>query len=377
MGLRKSLEKAGYLNPLAQGFQTFLQKRREEADQEEFNKIMSEAITGIRKSYSEQPEENISWIPGGSSRLSDLKPPPPRPEIPGEDPADTNLAVESGYKPKQPDIPIEDPEIQMLGDVKGRKYGTLTADEQRMEIQKQIANALIKGSNLKHLDPSKLTQGTTIMDLLGKAYTPEKITKDFKQFDTEKDLYEIDSEGNIKLVKPGMQQDKSKNIGSYTGADGYHYIQMYDPITGTTKEVRSTNKVRPPKGTTVKIDYPKPEKWKDFGSVINMIHYKEDPETNEISERTPEEQKVYREIAQNTALGNILPGAIDFMRTRIWNSWNRENMSQADFEAEIAEGLESGELSAEEAQDLLDYNEFRPYLYDELINSYKATEEEE
>ena len=372
--LRKSLEKAGYLNPIALGFQEFLKKRREGADQDQFNQIMSEAINKIRQSYSQQPEDDMSWVPGGKTRLADLQPKPPqRPELPPGDPADTNLAMEEGYRPN---IPTEEPEMQMLGDVSGRKYGSMTADEQRMRIQQSIADALIKASQLKNLPEGKLAQGTSILDITGKGYTPKQTNKDLKQFDTKKDLYEIDDDGNFKLISKGIPESNEKSIGSYTGKDGYSYTKLYDPVTKTIREVKSEKPVRPPKGTTVKIEYPKPEKWKDFGSVINMITYKEDPTTGELSERTPAEQKQYREVGQNIALGNMLPGAVDFMRSRIWNTWNRENLSQADFEAEVEEGLISGELSAEEAQDLLDYNQFRPFLYDTLIESTKVEGEE-
>jgi len=365
--LRKSLEKAGYLNPLATGLQEFIRKRREEADQDAFNQIMNQAVTNIRKTYSEQPEEDISFMPNAQTRLGDFIP-----QLGMQLPTQQGGVVDDPTK-KGIDI-LDEPEDLILGDVKGRKYGTLTADEQRMKIQRSIADALMQSSQLKNLKPGMLERGTQLLDIFGKGYTPEKITKEFKQFDPTKDLFEIDSEGNIKMIQEGVQQRKDKTIGSYIGKDGYHYTKLYDPITGTVQEIKSDQPVRPPKGTTIKIDYPEPQKWKDFGSVINMISYKTDKDGN-LVETTPQEKKQLYEVAQNMALGNMLPGSVDFMRTRIWNAWNRENMSQADFEAEIEEGLLSGELSAEEAQDLLDYNEFRPFIYDELIESVKATEE--
>jgi hypothetical protein len=51
-------------------------------------------------------------------------------------------------------------------------------------------------------------------------------------------------------------------------------------------------------------------------------------------------------------------------------------MSQEDFEIEIEQGLNAGEISAEEAQDLLDYNAFRPFLYDVLIETVIRNPEE-
>jgi len=368
--LRKVLEKAGYLDPIRMAFDKFITKQRDKSDQDQFNQFMTQAIDEIRKTYSTQPEENISFEKSSKTRFGDLLQhlPSRKNDQPG------GIIDEPGRNP----IDLEQPEDMILGDAEGRKYNTISADEQRMKIQRSIADAIMKSGQLQNLDPNKLQQGTGLLELIGQSYTPKQKTSELKQFDTDKDLYEIDDEGNFKLIKAGIQESKDRTIGSYIGNDGLHYTKLYDPVTKQTREIPSEKPVRPPRGTTIKFEFPKPEKWKDFGSVINMINFKQDPTTGTLSETTPQEQKELRKVAQNTALGNMLPGAVNFMQSRIFNAWKgKQNMSQVDFEAEILEGLNSGELSPEEAQDLIDYNQFRPMLYDELIETVKDIEEGE
>jgi hypothetical protein len=354
--IAESLRKAGYLQKLGQGFKSFFEERKRKADQQVFNKIMQEAVSNIQKSFA--GEEEPTFTPG--TRLEqDLK----KPTIVDD--------------PTKPGIEISEvPEDIVLGDVTGRKYGTITADEQRMKIQKSIVDALLKSKNLENLDPDILKTGIGSLELLGEAVTPKKVTKEFKQFDPKKPLYELDSEGKFRLVREAILPNKEKVVGSYTGEDGFHYTKMFDPATGEVREIKSKNPVRPRKSARFKFEFPKPEKWNDFGAILNFIELKEDTEGKMIP-TTEKEKKANREIAQNLAFGRMLPGAVDFTRSRIFAAWERENMSQADFEAEIDEGLESGELSPEEAQDLLDYNKFRPYLYDTLIESVKVNPEEE
>lgn len=361
MSIAKSLRKAGHLGQFSGGLKEFVDMLKSDADQDEFNKLMTSAMDEIQSTYAGEDEPTYE-----PSRLQDLK---KLPEPGDPDPRD--------FDPNAPpEIQIGEPEDMILGDVTGRKYGTMTADEQRMKIQRTIVDHLIKSGKLKDLDPNKLNQGTAILDLLGKSVTPKQKTSELKSFNPKNDLYEIDDEGNFTLVKEGEKDSKFKSVGSYTGKDGYNYTKMWDPETESIREVKSDKPVRPPKGTTVKIDYPEPEKWKDMGSIMNFIEYKEDPITGLLVATTEEEKKQNRKIAQSRVFSKVEPQAITFMQQRIWNAWNRENMSQADFESEVEEGIISGELSPEGAQDLLDYNQFRPYLYDELIETVKVNPEE-
>lgn len=360
--LAKVLRKAGFLNPVAMNLQKFIDKQNQRSNQAQFNELMQTAFGEIMKSGTEEGES--TFTPGETtSRMSDLL---PRLGTRTGD-APTGGAVDD---PNQPGINILDqPEDEILGDVTKR-----TPDEQRMNVQQSQFDALLEMSKLEGLDPAKRTEGQQLLELLGKSVTPKQVGKTYKSVALGSDLFEIGDDGSIKLIREGTQKAKvEKSIGSYTGEDGRHHITLYDPETQTTREIISENKVRPPRG--LKIDFPKPEKWKNFGSVMNGIYYKTDDLGN-IVETNEQEQKVLRELAQNKVLGNMLPNATNFLKNRIWNVWNRENMSQIDFEEEINQGIDAGEISPEEAQDLLDYNAFRPFLYDDLIETVERNPEE-
>lgn len=348
--LRKVLEKAGYLNPTAINLQKFIDKQNQRSNQTQFNELMQTAVGEIMRSGTEQTEEPSFFTPG--NRL-------------GEDLSQTLV------NPTSPEAIDEVPDDLILGDITDRQR---TPDEQRMNIQKSQFDALLKASQIEGLDPEIFRTGAGLLDLLGESKTPQGVGREYKSVALGSDLIEISDDGTITVVRPGTQKAKTeRSLGSYTDKSGKHRITLYDPETQTTREIVSEKKVRPPRG--LKIDFPEPDKWRNFGSVMNGIYYKTDQDGN-ILETTPQEQKILRDLAQNKVLGNILPGAISFMQQRIWNAWNRENMSQTDFEEEIKQGLDSGELSPEEAQDLIDYNQFRPFLYDDLIETVERNPEE-
>lgn len=376
--LREALQGAGYLQPLAEGIQRLLKKDKNDENQQQYNSLMQNALDSLRKTYSTQPEDNITWnseapIPPPQSTLGEKLLAPKSNKMDMSD--DPGNITGVNVKPKAPDINIDQPDFQTLGDVAGRKYGD-SEDKQRMAQDQILADFMMKAGNLKNLDPEKLKQGIELIKQQGKAYTPKEPKIKHVQFDPYKPTYTEDEHGNLKLEIPAEKKpvvDKTKSLGSYLGSDGYHHLMLIDN-SGNMKDVKSDFKVKPPKGTVINFKPPKSEKWRDFGTYINSIDYKEDPETGKIVPTTPEERKVAREIAKNKALGNMLPRAINWYNTEIKNKWGAENISMADFEKEIQESYEAGELSPDEAQDLLDMNQYRPYLFDMLRETARNVE---
>ncbi len=53
--------------------------------------------------------------------------------------------------------------------------------------------------------------------------------------------------------------------------EGYEVTILQDD-EGNIEERKSSEKVREPKGTSVRIEMPKPEKWKEFGKAIEHDH---------------------------------------------------------------------------------------------------------
>lgn len=379
MGLAKSFRKAGNLDRFSQGLQeigNMLKRNKDQGDQDQYNQLMTTAMDSLRKTYSTQPEDNVSWN-------SDSPLPPPQTELgkrikpPGStkmDMSDDPGNITGAQTPfKDPNLNIEDPDFEILGDVSGRKYGN-SEDQQRMEQQRVMAEFMQRAGKLKGVDTAKLNQGMETLKLTAGGYTPTTKKQEHFQLDPEKPTYTTDSFGNLQLLIPGKEKPGSvKSLGSYTGDDGFEYTKIIGN-DGIITEVKSQHKVKPPKGTVINIKPPKSEKWNDFGAYINSIDYKQDPTTGAIVPNTPEERKIKREFAKNTAIGNMLPRAINWYNTEIKTKWNAENISQADFEMEIQESYSNGELTADEAQDLLDLNQYRPFLYDVIRPSARRQE---
>lgn len=370
-----SLERAGYLKPLGDKISQLLKKSQDDQKQDEFNSLMQTAMDSLRKTYSTQPEDNITWnsdapIPMPKTTLGKGLIPPQSDKMDMSD--DPGNITGVNVKPKAPGINIEEPDFQILGDVGGRKYGD-TKDQQRMKQDQILADFIQKAGNIKGLDQAALSNGLKALQLQGSAYTPAEVTNEYKQFDDTKSLYRINSMGDIELVRPGTDKESIKNLGSYVGKDGYNYMRIVGN-DGVIKEVKSENPVRPLKGTTINIPAPKSEKWKDFGAYVNTIDYKEDPDTGKIVPNTPEERKVARDIAKNRAIGTMLPRAVNWYNTEIKQKWGAENISPVDFLTEVEESFANGELSDDEAQDLIDFNNYRPFLFDVMRETARKVE---
>ena len=124
--LSKALRKANGLQGFIGGLQKFVDKRKKQNDQDQFNKLMTSAIDNIRQTYNQQPEDKISSLPDPTSRMG----------------KDFLPSVKDNPDIKQGGISVnEQPTDFILGDAnQGRKFGTISADEQRMKIQRQIAD---------------------------------------------------------------------------------------------------------------------------------------------------------------------------------------------------------------------------------------------
>lgn len=376
--IAESLQQSGYGQQFGAGLGSLFKRLKDDQNQDEFNSLMQEAMNSLRKTYSTQPEENTTWnsespLPPPQSELGKRLIPPQSDKMDMSDDPGNMTGV--NVKPKAPGINIENPDYEILGNVSGRKYGTSTADEQRMQQDQIYADFFSKASNLKNIDPQKLQTGLQTLQLQGKAFTPSKEKVDIRSYKPDEDIYKINDFGDIELVRPGVQDKKEsyKSLGSYTGEDGFQYTRIIGS-DGIIKEVKSDHKVKPPKGTVINFKPPKSEKWKDFGAYVNSIDYKQNPDTGAIEMNTPEERKIKREMAKNQGIGNMLPRAINWYNTEIKQKWEAENISMADFEKEIEESLIAGELSDEEAQDLLDFNQYRPFLFDMLRDTARDVE---
>lgn len=354
--IAESLKEAGYGLQFAEGLGSLFKKIRDDNNQEQFNQIMQEAMNNLRSTYREDTPKIIA-PPNTLLGETIFKPPKLN---------DQNNTNQEPDSPKAFSDMFGTTDFNKL-EKEGRLLNYRPEERRRIKQQEVFSDFIQKALKIKNLDPEKLKLGLQNLQMDASANNPIKETKEYRDFNPEHDIYSINNFGDIELIRPGKKTTKEdwKNIGSYTGADGYNYVRIMGN-DGVIKEVRSDNKVRPQKSTVINFKPPKSEKWKDFGTYINNIDYKEDPNTGKIVPTTPEEKKLNRQIAKNYAIGNMLPRAVNWYNTEIKQKWGAENISMADFEREIQESYEAGELSPEEAQDLLDMNQYRPFLFDML-----------
>lgn len=357
--IAESLKEAGYGQQFAEGLGSIFKKIRDDRDQDQFNQIMQEAMNSLRSTYKDDVPKIIA-PPNTTLGESIFKPPKLN---------DQNNTI------KEPDSQRAFSDMFGTADFNkiekdGRLLSYRPEDRQRIKQQEVFSDFMQKAMKIKNLDPEKLKLGLQNLQMEANAYKPTKEKKEYREFNPEHDLYAINNFGDIELIRPGKKDSKQswKSIGSYTADDGFDYVRIMGN-DGVIKEVRSDKKVRPLKSAVINFKPPKSEKWKDFGSYINNIDYKEDPNTGKIVPTTLEEKKINRQIAKNYAIGNMLPRAVNWYNTEIKQKWGAENISMADFEREIQESYKAGELSPEEAQDLLDMNQYRPFLFDMLRDS--------
>jgi hypothetical protein len=95
--IAESLQKAGYLRPIAQGFKDYVDKRNAKRDQQYFNELLSTGASAIRNNadmYSKETADRLAkFTPPAPTALSQLRElqmqggtPPPVPQPPQADP---------------------------------------------------------------------------------------------------------------------------------------------------------------------------------------------------------------------------------------------------------------------------------------------------
>lgn len=332
MGIAKSLQKAGYLSLGAEGLGKFLRSLKEQQQEEELAKISNETYQGLKNVYAPEPtwtQDNSQQLPG----VSLLKP-------------------QQG-EPPLPPINIDSPEYQILPDLYDK-------EKAQTETNKLYSDYLNKITSIKGIDPDKVKRSLELLKLKGELLKPiekEKVKKDIKEIDPKKKVIRVDDYGNVEVIQEGKPDTKMTSVTSYVSADGYKVAVMQDD-EGNLHEIKSKEKVRSD-SPNIKIEMPKPEKWKEFGKAMNMILYKQDENGNLIPRTDPKEKSQAQQIALNYAKSNLLPEALAWHNNEIVGKWSREDLTSYDYLKEIKGSLERGEISPEAAQDLVDFNTYR------------------
>jgi len=165
-------------------------------------------------------------------------------------------------------------------------------------------------------------------------------------------------------------KDRYEEMGTYD-VEGKPKKRFRDKFTG--EEFYSEDDVyyQPYKGTNVNINYPKPEKWKEFGKYVTEAQTTDyfNSDDNKIEKLKPEEVANRRNRLRNEWKSQLLPGA------KSWYDKNfegNEDVSNQYFLSKVRYGLSKDEITAEEAQDLIDASAYR----NEVFNNYKSTPKE-
>jgi len=358
--LGEALMRQQYLDPAAQGISSLIEAIQGNSNKKAFLQSIKEGGEEIRKLYAGNPEqdttvENTSG-PEGLLSLSRAGK-----NLGGSMPGTTGLeALRQASKGSQPNNDV------VLGDIGAQLTGDFETANQKAD---QLEAGLMEQQIAKPVKQGDFEMGLGSLQKRRQSYQPVK--KELKQFDPQKDLYQVDSKGNYSLIKAGRTVSKLKSIGSYVGTDNKEYVRLLDPETNEITEVPSENLVRKGSGTTVNVNMPKSEKWKDFGGYLNAILYKTDERTGKVENRPPGEQGVARSMVLNQAYSNLNPGALQWYQTEVKGKWGREDISQVDFLKEIRESVKSGTLDPEDAQDLIDFSAYRPMIFEGLSQDAK------
>ena len=352
MSIAKSLRKAGYLSLGAEGLGKFLKKMRENQQEEEIAKISTDTYNKLKELYTE---------------------PPPRFEE-QEAPSITNLSKEP-KESKEPEIPIGQPEIQILPDY-------ISPEDRITKSRNVLADYLDKISSIKGIDPERVKKEFSFMQQRSELLKPYNKEYKIEQFDPYKPIFRIDKNGNFELISPGKTKpSKLTKIGEYTGNDGIKRFMLMDPESGKTMEIPAQYKTISEGNTETREKETKFNKLPGLGDMLNMIEFGTD-ENGKAVPRTEEEKEKYRKIALNMAKSMLKPTALFWHENEIKVMWGREDLSYEDYNYEVKKSLERGELTVEDAQDLLAFNIYRaailniydkqPYYQDKIINDLKG-----
>lgn len=263
MGFAESLRKVNYLAPAWDVIARMRQREKQDQAREGFLKALDTTygkmqgidnapVGTIDENYANQPE---NWTPAPqqikssqslfNKNAGNLTAPPPSPNMDMSDDPSNNT---------QPNIPMDDKlyELGMLPDA------TFAPSKDNTKVRQEQTNELVnfvKGQlGNKDLDPNLLNQGQGLLSMLLRKQPTTKL----EQVDTSKDLYSIDENGRMTLVKPGKDKlSDMKNFWTKIGdanKNGRKVATMRNYLTGETKEFDLGEASR--EGANVEVNLP-------------------------------------------------------------------------------------------------------------------------
>jgi len=145
------------------------------------------------------------------------------------------------------------------------------------------------------------------------------------------------------------------------GKDMQYWVNPKDP--NAPKIPFGEQYHQPQKDTVVKIDMPKPEKWKAFGNLITDAKETQFTDKNgETVDKSEQERNQAWNQAKNNFYSNLNPNAYLFYKNKIKKT-GKEKVDNATYLKIVRDGVNNGTLDVEDAQDLIDASAYRSDLF--------------
>lgn len=373
--LYRALIKNQNLQPLVDNIKEYVRKKRQEENLKKLMELISGTQRGIGNIYN---------------------PPPPKTSQPSLSPEQTGIVEPTRFnvnKPKsladltkqKPRLGNLSPQIQSEQEFRNllpqseqyTKEGTTetttqTPEQPSLFSQNKEANLRMLGflrklMSLEEVSPEMQQQGLNIVQGTMKAYQPP--TKERVSLGYGGKIYEYDPESQTyKLVADNPKEMANKPGSIYERVETFN-VNGKPVKRGLRKDTQQWEDLGEayykPNITNINMRETKSEKWKDFSEKLteyqNPIYI---DQGGNLRKLTPEEIKARKDALLNSGYNTMLPGAYRWYNKYIKKGYGRENISHDAFLREVEEALTNDEISADEAQDLLDFDAYRDDLFE-------------
>jgi len=366
MGIAKSLRKAGYLEGLGTALNeigNILEANRKQKAQEKLYNQFREAFSKWQEGYD---KANLQRELKEDGRVTNIFSPENFTGISGEKPAGLNLKVnlpedvEEGYKQG-----LFLPPTQTRETSPKERY-----DKAQTELS-EFLQAIVPMALNRDVDEETLKRANVLSELAQRE-TERLKPKEPKYFNLGKSetAYRI-TDDNIEKIAEGMGEKGEylldKKIGEYVDKNNNQVLILQKPNGETyTKDFGKVRTAPRGGGGLTEPKPPTSEKWKEFAEKIKRLRQDSFTDASgRVVSLTEQEKKERKDDAMLSGLATLLPGAYRWYNKNIRDAYGKgwENVSHDTFLREISEGLLSGELTPQEAQDLVDFDAYREDIF--------------
>jgi len=258
------------------------------------------------------------------------------------------------------------PDIESTQGITDEVLGDYIPRQERLNKSEDIGNDFTIDQIMnpsEHIDAGRINVLGNQLQSNANRLKPPKTT--VSERDPLKRYVERDDLGNEKVIQEAGEKTKPFDIEGSVKNSATKTYWTYNKQNGQWEDTKIAYDPNEGK-TTVKIDMPKPEKWKEFGKVISDAKAKYifgiDSEGRYKDPKSESEINQDFDRAKNQFLSTLLPNA------KIWfedNIKGHEQISDQTYLQKVYDAVSKDEITIEEGQDLVDANAYRGDLYGE------------